>query len=343
MPRIPLLKAHGCANDVFLIDGAPESWSLDGSKLTSFVRHLCDRTGPFGADGVYFIDRFLRPAVARYFRSNGSPAEYCGNGLRCLGRLLLEAEGLPSTEVVSGGVVFEVAKAPTSPEGVPNIAVRSTTAVQFGCHVNAVVPELGTGLLYTTLAVPNPHLVAIMDSYDGELLDLVGRRADRETRLFPQGVNTSFVMNSGTEDVDFYVETYERGTGFTGSCASGGVASAATLVALGLAPSDQAILIRNVGGPVRITIEKAPDGLRPTQSGNANYLYRVETDVESLACGLNEEHFFGSFESYEDEIQAHGDLWRRNAKHLQSIGVPDGAVLMKIRSRLEKKLDAQLA
>lgn len=65
---IDLLKAHGCANDVFLIDGAPGVFGLSGPKLTMFVRNLCDRAGFLGADGVYFIDLSSGRAVAQYFK-----------------------------------------------------------------------------------------------------------------------------------------------------------------------------------------------------------------------------------------------------------------------------------
>jgi diaminopimelate epimerase len=282
---------------------------------------LCDRSGLLGADGVYFVDRSRRPAVAAYYNSDGSAAEYSGNGLRCVGRMLLELEDRDVTQVVSGGTLFEVENLPLSREGVRNVAVRSTAPVRFGPHVDSILPGFGSGLRFTILAAPNPHLVAIVDHHDEGILEKIGQLAKQNRALFPAGVNTSLAMKASDDPRDFYVRTYERGAGFTASCASAAAASAATLVRLGLAPLSDQIQIRNLGGPLRISINETAEGLSATQSGNATYVYRTEADINLLLSGRPRKI---DLDVTLDEIQAYDVVWRTNQETLAALGITAG-------------------
>lgn len=279
MARLSIIKAHGCHNDLFLVDASPASLGVAARRLPSFVRALCDRNGIFGADGIYFIDRSSRPADAEYFNSDGSPSEYCGNGLRCVGRFLLELEAAAETEVTSRGVLFNVSSRPAA-DGVHNIEIRASLPVMFGT-IDSVISELDANLRFTIAAAPNPHLIAIVDTYDETRLERIGKAADR-LPAFPNGVNTSFAMCKPSGDRGVFVRTYERRIGFTASCASGAVAAAATLVQLKLARASHMIRIWTLGGSLAVTIDRRADGLYPTQSGNATYVYRVEVDPREV-------------------------------------------------------------
>ena len=50
-----ILSAHGSKNDIFVVAMTPRDFASD-AELAAFVRHLCDRSGPFGGDGIYFYD-----------------------------------------------------------------------------------------------------------------------------------------------------------------------------------------------------------------------------------------------------------------------------------------------
>src|SRR5260370_24801937 len=87
-----LLTAHGSTNDIFVAAMTPRDFASEAG-LRAFVRRLCDRAGPFGGDGIYFYD--ARPDVpeAWFFNPDGSSAEFCGNGMRRLGRGRLDRPG----------------------------------------------------------------------------------------------------------------------------------------------------------------------------------------------------------------------------------------------------------
>ena len=91
-----ILNAHGSQNDIFVTALTPGDFAT-ASDLRAFVRNLCDRRGPFGGDGVYFYDAGRPVPEAWFFNPDGSAAEFCGNGMRCLGRVILELRGAGRT------------------------------------------------------------------------------------------------------------------------------------------------------------------------------------------------------------------------------------------------------
>ncbi len=309
--KIALLKAHGCQNDVILVDGSPAASGLTPDQVASFVRAVCDRENAiFGADGVYFIDNSVTPVVATYVNADGTPAEYCGNGIRCVARFLLEGQTSPEVLVASGGTLFRASKLPPSDGGVQNVSVTSLEPVKV-LSTSVEIAEVSERLHFAHISVPNPHLVAVVDEYSEQLLrDTAGEVA--ASGVFPGGINTSLALQATASDDDFFVHTFERGSGLTPSCASGAVAAATTLVTLGAAPSGKDLFIRNVGGPITVRIDKTDRGLIPTQSGNATFM--TSTEVWRSEDG---DWTFGEVEFREDEGQSSDSLWWGNADHLR--------------------------
>lgn len=232
---------------------------------------------------------------------------------------------MDSATVFSGNDQFEAVILPDSAEGVHNVSIRSERPVRFmkfgasGATLRStVIPEISSELKFTAFNGPNPHLVAYVNEYNEDLLFEVGRAADADRSRFAHGINTSFVLPASTDGRDFYVRTFERGAGFTPSCASGAVASSAFLVMEGLAPLDEPIRIRNNGGPLTITIQGDEDNLFPTQAGNATYVYRTSVNIDSVLHG---ELRHASLDAFIEEMQAVDSLWWKNARHLESLGV----------------------
>lgn len=328
MSTIDLLKAHGCSNDVFLIDGSPERLGLSGSDLGTFVRALCNRHGSLGADGVYFVDTDAATPEASYFNADGSTAEYCGNGLRCVGRWLLDRGGSGPIAVLSGGDRFEVAEVASPWAGVRNISVRGERPVRFmkfggsgAAYSATTIPELHNRLRFSAFNGPNPHLVAVVDEYDESLLEVIGVAANADRGHFARGINTSFVLATMPADgtPDYYVRTYERGVGFTPSCASGAVASVATLVTQKIVAPNSRVLLRNNGGPLWISIDGDADNLYPTQAGNATNVYRTEVDVAAVIASGGALPIEVDF--FDTEAIAYQHLFDDSVEHLRRHGV----------------------
>ena len=171
-----ILNAHGSQNDIFVIALRPGDFASE-TDLPAFVRNLCDRRGPFGGDGVYLYDAARPVPEAWFFNPDGSAAEFCGNGMRCLGRVILDRRGTETAEIRSGPRGYTVHRGETTPEGVRQIRLEHP-AVNFDPAypdapvvagrspvVQASLPELDPALTFTAVTIPNPHLVALIDKY----------------------------------------------------------------------------------------------------------------------------------------------------------------------------------
>ena len=124
-----ILNAHGSQNDIFVTALKPGDFASD-TDLRAFVRSLCDRNGPFGGDGVYFYDAARTVPEAWFFNPDGSAAEFCGNGMRCLGRVILDQRGAETAEIHSGTRDYTVRRGATTPEGVRQVRLEHP-AVDF--------------------------------------------------------------------------------------------------------------------------------------------------------------------------------------------------------------------
>jgi diaminopimelate epimerase len=226
------LKGHGTENDFVLL---PDADGAGGEPSAALVRALCDRHAGLGADGVIRVvrtDATDDPAAvaardeARWFmdyrNSDGSLSEMCGNGVRVLGRYLVDHEGEdPSTPLpvaTRAGVKWLVFEGDRITVDMGRPRVEGTTTVSVGeRRWEAHHVDMG-----------NPHAVAFVEDLAdaGPLLDEPG--FDRA--VYPLGVNIEFVVRRGEQHVAMRV--HERGSGETRSCGTG---ACAVMVASALA------------------------------------------------------------------------------------------------------------
>src|SRR6201996_4248093 len=216
----------------------PRDFASDAG-LRAFVRRLCDRAGPFGGDGIYFYDAGPRVPEAWFFNPDGSSAEFCGNGMRCLGRVVLDRRGADAAVIRSGQAEYTVRRAATTGEGVcqiglehPAVDFTPETAVVAGRNplTEARLPELDPALEFTAVTSVNPHLVALVDKYVESDLIAMGERVATRPDVFPAGANLSVLLQ--LEPSDVFVRTFERGAGLTASCGSGMAAARAVYSAI---------------------------------------------------------------------------------------------------------------
>jgi diaminopimelate epimerase len=293
-----LIKTHGSLNEIFALEATPGDWASD-AELRVFVRTVCDRdswTG--GSDGIYLYDASGANAQAWFFNPDGFSAEFCGNGMRGLGRLILDLRGTDTEVVASGGRDYTVHRAPSTPEGVRQV-VLELPPLSFD---DAELPVPFGG--FTSVRVPNPHVIRVVDAYSEPDLIELGKRADD---VFPEGANVSFLQS--LDDAEVFVRTFERGAGLTPSCGSGVVASRAAYSKLtGLDPS-QRLVVRNAGGVAAASIQVTGDAWHPILEGNATVVYRAEVDPSGGQVG--------PIEYANDENAAYAELDKRNTAHLK--------------------------
>jgi diaminopimelate epimerase len=300
-----LVKTHGSLNEIFAMDATPSAWS-DDATLREFVRRVCDRdawTG--GSDGIYLYDASAPDTRAWFFNPDGSSAEFCGNGMRGLGRLILDLRGTDTEVVATGGRDYTVRRAPSTPEGVRQVLLE-LPAVRFA----APPPAPFDG--FTAVTVPNPHVVSVVAEYSEPGLIEAGKRA---AEVFPDGANVSFLLplDAAPAGPEVFVRTFERGAGLTPSCGSGVVASRAVYSRVTGFDPGQRLVVRNAGGVAASWFLIRDGAWLPVLEGNATIAYQAETDLDGRQTGLV---------NYADEENAaYATLDAENTTRLKSAGV----------------------
>jgi diaminopimelate epimerase len=302
-----LVKTHGSLNEIFALDATPGAWASD-AELREFVRRVCDRgawTG--GSDGIYLYDASGANAQAWFFNPDGSSAEFCGNGMRGLGRLVLDLRGTDAEVVNSGGRDYTVHRAPSTPEGVRQVLLE-LPSLRFD---ETSLPEPFER--FTAVAVPNPHVIAVVEEYSEPDLIELGKRADE---VFAEGANVSFLQSlngTGGGVPEVFVRTFERGAGLTPSCGSGVVASRAAYSRVtGLDPA-QRLVVRNAGGVAAASIQVRDGAWYPVLEGNATIVYRAEVDLAGDQAR--------PLEFSAEENSAYAALDERNTARLKEHGI----------------------
>jgi diaminopimelate epimerase len=297
-----LIKTHGSLNEIFALEATPGAWASD-AELRAFVRSVCDRdswTG--GSDGIYLYDASGPDAQAWFFNPDGSSAEFCGNGMRGLGRIILDLRGTDTEVVGSGGRDYTVHRAASTPEGVRQV-VLELPPLTFD---DGDLPAPFDG--FTSVRVPNPHVISVVGAYSEPDLIELGKRADE---VFTEGANVSFLQP--LDDAEVFVRTFERGAGLTPSCGSGVVASRAAYSRLtGLDPT-QRLVVRNAGGVAAASIQVRDDAWYPVLEGNATVVYRAEVNPSGAQVG--------PIEYAADENAAYATLDERNTTFLKEHGI----------------------
>lgn len=247
---IPYRKYHGTGNDFFVID---ESDAAQISDRRQFAMVHCDRARGTGADGVLFVeDRGSRVAM-QLFQPDGSTAEMCGNGARCVARWTLDRRK-------TDGPIELTIETDAGPRHA--IVDRSDATIEMGVPsfdpvaipLDSDEPMIDVplhGLSITAVNTGVPHAVAVVSTVDTVDLETLGPRI-RSDSMFPAGTNVTLAAprpNGGYDQ-----RTFERGVeDETRSCGTGAVAILAVARKLGITTARTA-LIYPPGGELEITI-----------------------------------------------------------------------------------------
>lgn len=285
--RISFVKCHGSGNDFALIDA--RGLALGEGAWAAVARALSNRQGPVGSDGILLLNDDDRAAFAmRMFNPDGTEAETCLNGLRCVARAGLEAKGGARATVALKNSMAEVALDTAIAPGVRTIRERVGPAgLDAGAWpiigrsrvVEQVLPELDTARAFTAIAIPNPHLISFVDRVDDDELVALGMQCEAAPPWLPNRANVSFVEQRGG---DLFVRTHERGVGLTNACGSAMAAASYAACLTGRLAFSVPLTVFNAGGLVRAVADV--DGM-VTLSGNATFEWRGSAEVD-LEAGV---------------------------------------------------------
>lgn len=254
-------KYHGLGNDFVLVE------NLDGSvpKDPDFVRSVCHRRFGVGADGILYLERSAKADFAmRVMNSDGSEAEMCGNGIRCLAKHVYDfghkKEDRVTIETLAGVMNIKLdvdqgkAVAATVEMGAPRLERRDIPVQGEGRFIDQPVEAEGMTLHGTAVSMGNPHLI-IFDELSDEEVERLGPTVHAHP-LFPRRTNVEFVKSvDGILDV----KVYERGAGWTMACGTGACATAVAAGLLGKAPFGEEVPVRLPGGILWIKVSKELD------------------------------------------------------------------------------------
>lgn len=297
---ITLIKAHGSENQFFLLDQTQLATPLTDTALVQLAIQLCSPTTGIlgGADGLLVINDTNNAdclGQMRVINANGSEAKMCGNGLRTVSRYLAQKFHRTTFKVATYEAQLQVRQAANLADQIPAFSVQiapisfNAADLPYQYHglptlINQPIPEFITGQHFTAVAVPNPHLISFVPHIDSMALGRLGERLNTANPYFPEGVNISFAEIRATNRL--FVQTYERGVGFTNACGTG--MSATSLVFAHLYPekfdATHPITVFNPGGLVKTQIHlKIP--LATSQIhliGNATFTHLITLSEAAL-------------------------------------------------------------
>ena len=236
-------KMQGLGNDYLYVYGeVPQN-------VAEISKKLSDRHFGAGSDGVIYI---FPSAIAdfrmRIFNADGSEAQMCGNGIRCVGKYVYD-KGYTDKTDLKIETEAGIKKLTLYPE---NGKVRRVS-VEMGkaaVEKDVSLPLCG-GTVCTPVSVGNPHAVVFTDDAEKAPVDSLGPRIERDP-FFPEGVNVEFVSVKSADRIRMRV--WERGSGVTMACGTGACASVSAAVKKGFCLPGIPVSVELDGGVLEITV-----------------------------------------------------------------------------------------
>jgi diaminopimelate epimerase len=265
--RIPFTKMQGLGNDFVLLDARRAPLALTPAQL----RRLADRRYGVGCDQILQIDPPTLPGAAalyRVFNADGSPAQHCGNGVRCVAHYLAARGAVSGRDLVielgghgyalrledDGTVQVDMGEPDFEPAALP-LAVAAR-APRYTLHHGEREWTFGA------VSMGNPHAVIAVPDVDSAPVADIGAWLQAQP-LFPERVNVGFmqVLDAGR----IRLRVYERGAGETPACGTGACGAVAVGRLWGMLGAR--VVVELTGG--ELTIEWGGPGSRLWMRGPA--------------------------------------------------------------------------
>lgn len=215
---IPFTKMHGLGNDFVIINTL--KYPISAKNLS--IKQLSHRYLGIGFDQLLLLGSSSTADFScQIFNADGSEAEQCGNGMRCIARFVheeqLTSNKLLSIETKSGIVnatIHDYDHIQVS-MGIPRIDSQKTT-----CEIDGAIDR--TTIEMTTLSIGNPHAIVQVTSIEHCDISTLGPKISTHT-LFSKGTNVGFMEIANRQRIR--LRTYERGVGETFACGSNACAA----------------------------------------------------------------------------------------------------------------------
>ena len=274
--KLSFTKMQGCANDYIYLDcrksGVPEN-------IVPLARDLSRRHFSVGADGIICICAPVTPGAdgrMRIFNADGSEAQMCGNGVRCVAewlythgvakpRLAIDTGAGCKTVTRMGARLWQVEMG----EYTTMAAALPAVNMGEGPLVDCPLEVEGKRWQVTCIGVGNPHCVTVVPEVDSLKLEEIGPAFENHPN-FPERINTEFVRV--VNPLTIKMRVWERGSGEIMASGTGACAAVVAAVANGMCEKGRDVTVRAAGGDlvVNYTDEKI------TLTGDAKLVYTGE-------------------------------------------------------------------
>ncbi len=214
--KMQFTKMNASGNDFIIIDNRKRA--LPGSP-SAVAGKLCRRKVSVGADGLLLVEKSRSADFRmRIFNPDGSEAEMCGNGARCIARYayINKIAGRKMLiQTISGTIGGEVKKG--------NVKIKMNDPGEGGLNFNLKVNGRKLNVSFIDTGVP--HTVVFVEDTGGIDVRGIGRAIRYDKAFSPAGTNVNFVSLKDKSSI--IIRTYERGVeDETLACGTGSVASA---------------------------------------------------------------------------------------------------------------------
>jgi len=225
--KIEFTKMHGLGNDFMVVDGITQALSFNSDS----IRRMSDRNKGIGFDQLLIVEPPVDPETDFHFRifnSDGSEAEQCGNGMRCIAKFVRDKDltwktkffattigGKIRVSLEKSGLVSVQMGAPRfEPEDIPLQRDNQQALYQISS-------DLGSYNI-ASLSMGNPHALLFVDDVNETDVETLGRLIGNHPD-FPQHANVGFIQI--IDEGHIKLRVYERGTGETLASGSGACAA----------------------------------------------------------------------------------------------------------------------
>ena len=263
-------KMHGCGNDYIYFDCTKEDFpgGTEGERQAAIK--LSDRHFGIGGDGIILIKRGKTADFEMVmYNADGSRSQMCGNGIRCVGKLVYDAgytQGREFTVESMGAVKILKVESGNCGDKVARLSVDMGSPIlsaakipvnmkSFGGDSGARVIqhpiEIG-GLEYkiTCVSMGNPHAVVFIDKKPADFpVCEIGPLFEND-KFFPERTNTEFAYVQDRRTI--YMRVWERGTGETLACGTGTCATVVAAILNGFVDAGEKITVHLLGGDLKI-------------------------------------------------------------------------------------------
>ncbi len=246
------IKMHGAGNDYVYIDCFTQAVQ-NPSELAVAVSH---RRFGIGSDGLILIKPCEHAhAEMEMYNADGSRAEMCGNGLRCVAKYVHDTYrlGEKNLNILTGNGVLSAAIHPGSNGKAEAVTIDMGLPVFNGPDIPTTLqlPKVfeqtlevgGQTIQFSSVSMGNPHCVVFVNEVEEFPVSALGPLIEKHP-LFPAKVNVEFVQH--VSKTKLIQRTWERGSGETWACGTG--ASAVAVVAHLLGKTGKTVDIQLTGG-----------------------------------------------------------------------------------------------